>query len=365
MKRILKVLRDGLIIIVGVLVADFVMMQFIPLEWVDPVERAHVRDQLIYDLSVPYHHALKPNVGPMQRPFGNLVYPFQTDRYGFRTGECAGNDPVAQANSSVFVLGDSFAEGLGVPFEQTFAGLMACEWKKHGLTVWDLGVLSYSPSIYYYRILDSVKKLSLTPKTIFVFLDISDISDEALNYEDKDGRIVAARGYSDPFDSRVGGLSARSISDYIRRHFMTAALAWTAREWIRNQGGARVDAQRSLWTTNPEHMNSYGKRGLEKAAQYLDRIAGLCENWRCDLYLTVYPWPYQIANDSKDSIQVTYWRDWAKRRGVRFIDGFAPFFNEPKADALAKYIPGDVHFNAAGHKLLFDTVSREVWGAKP
>jgi hypothetical protein len=59
----------------------------------------------------------------------------------------------------------------------------------------------------------------------------------------------------------------------------------------------------------------------------------------------------------RDSIQVTHWRDWAAARGVRFIDGFAPFFREPADTALGKYyIAGDVHFSELGNRLLYDTV---------
>ena len=78
--------------------------------------------------------------------------------------------------------------------------------------------------------------------------------------------------------------------------------------------------------------------------------------------LIVYQCPNQIVHDDKDSIQVRYWRDCPDRRDALFINGFTPFFAEPKQDALAKYfIAGDFHFNAAGHRLLFDAVSRTVW----
>ena len=52
---------------------------------------------------------------------------------------------------------------------------------------------------------------------------------------------------------------------------------------------------------------------------------------------------------------------WAAARGVRFIDGFAPFFREPTDVALRKYfIAGDVHFTELGHRLLFDEVRSSV-----
>ena len=48
------------------------------------------------------------------------------------------------------------------------------------------------------------------------------------------------------------------------------------------------------------------------------------------------PWPDNVMAHDKDSIQVTYWRDWSHKHGVRFIDGFAPFFREPAETVMKK-----------------------------
>ena len=143
---LLKLARDGTIIIALTLLVDFTVTQFLPPALLDPNERARLNDQQVADFTVSYNHALKPNLGPLQRQFGTLSVTYRTDRFGFRTGACAGTDPATQGNSSVFVVGDSFTEGVGVAFEESFAGLMACEWKKHGLAVWNLGVQAYSPT---------------------------------------------------------------------------------------------------------------------------------------------------------------------------------------------------------------------------
>ena len=77
--------------------------------------------------------------------------------------------------------------------------------------------------------------------------------------------------------------------------------------------------------------------------------------------LVVYPWPDNVAVGDRDSLQVRHWRDWAAARGVRFVDGFAPFFREPADVATAWYfIAGDVHLTEAGNRLLFDEVKKAV-----
>jgi hypothetical protein len=81
------------------------------------------------------------------------------------------------------------------------------------------------------------------------------------------------------------------------------------------------------------------------------------------LTLVVYPWPDNVVEHDKDSIQVRHWRDWAARHDVRFVDGFAPFFRQPAESTLHKYyIAGDVHFTKEGNRLVYETVKQAVGG---
>jgi hypothetical protein len=108
-------------------------------------------------------------------------------------------------------------------------------------------------------------------------------------------------------------------------------------------------------------MAAWGKRGLEIAGNNLDKIVALCRQWECRMTLVVYPWPDNVEAGDRNSIQVTHWRAWAASRDVRFIDGFAPFFREPAKQAIRKYfIRGDVHFSAAGNRLLYETVRNAI-----
>ena len=122
-----------------------------------------------------------------------ILYPFRTDRYGFGyNGTCAPDDG-DKSKPAIFVIGDSFTEGLGVPYEETFAGLMACEAAREGKAAWNLGVMSFSPIIYHLKIRAAAEKLGLKPAEIYVFLDLSDITDDAIVYRvGEDGTIRAA-----------------------------------------------------------------------------------------------------------------------------------------------------------------------------
>ena len=67
-----------------------------------------------------------------------------------------------------------------------------------------------------------------------------------------------------------------------------------------------------------------------------------------------------VAFDAVESLR----RQWAcefGEHGVRFVNGFPSFFDEAPGTAAGKYfIPGDAHFSAAGHRLLYEEVKRAV-----
>jgi len=115
-------IRDAILIIGIIIALDAVVSLFIPAE----ILYGGSKDPDVYDRSVPYTHDLLPNLGPVQRYWGRSQYPFQTDRFALRTGKCAPTDPAAVKDRSVFVSGDSMTEGLGLPYEKTMVGLMAC-----------------------------------------------------------------------------------------------------------------------------------------------------------------------------------------------------------------------------------------------
>jgi hypothetical protein len=114
---------------------------------------------------------------------------------------------------------------------------------------------------------------------------------------------------------------------------------------------------------DPELMAEWGRRGLQLATENMDKIVDLCREWQCEVTVVVYSWPDDVALGDRNSIQVTHWWDWAAARGARFIDGFAGFFHEPADETVRKYyIRGDTHFNAVGHRLLFDEVRSATTG---
>jgi hypothetical protein len=347
MIKALRVLGQTLFILLITLALDYVLMATvfsgIKRNWADAAT-AYTRAYV----TTAYDHDLAPNMNSV-RVWGNVTYPWRTDRYGLRTGDCAPGE--AQKNwPAIYVIGDSFTEAVGSSYENSFTGLMACDAAKQGKAVWNLGVASYSPAIYYRKIQAVAERLGVKPTEIFVFLDVSDIDDDANVYhEQPDGSVSSHRwhGYH--------------IGQFLLGNFASFRVLYDL--FLDTPIGtfASLGRERASWTMDPELMNDWGRRGLEIAGRNLDKILDICRDWNCRLTLAVYPWPENVAYADKNSIQVSHWRNWAQSRHVRFIDGFAPFFREPTEVALHKYfIAGDVHFTALGHRLLYDEVRRAI-----
>ena len=304
-----------------------------------------------------HHHDLVPD-RELVRVWGRVRYPWKTDRFGFRTGACAPGEP-ATGREAIFVVGDSFTEALGSSYEQSFVGLMACDAALQGKAVYNLGVASYSPAIYHQKIRTAARRLGITPAEIFVFLDLSDIDDDANAYRagggDSGAAVAKSEKWAIPWDE-IGLFFVNNFAVVHLAHDLSVASSFKQK--------MSFGRERARWAFDPALLEKWGRRGLEVAGGNLDKVVALCRDWKCGVTLVVYPWPDNVAAGDRDSLQVRHWRDWAAARGVRFVDGFAAFFREPADVAIARYfISGDVHFTEAGNRLLYEEVKATTGGA--
>jgi hypothetical protein len=341
MKKVLRVLGQAFAILVLTLTLDFVLLATVfsgmKRNWADAAT-AYTYAYITTD----YDHDLAPNANST-RAWGNITYAWHTDRYGLRTGTCAPGE-AQKSWPAIFAIGDSFAEAIGSSYENSFVGMMACDAAKQGKAVWNLGVASYSPIIYYRKIKAVAQRLGIKPTEIYVFLDMSDIDDEANVYRVEPNGTV--RSYT---------FHWYNIGQFLLGNFATFRLGYDLFLKSPFSIEASLGRERGSWALDPALMEKWGRRGLDLAGKHLDKIVDICREWNCRVTLVVYPWPENVSAGDRDSIQVTHWRDWAAARNVRFIDGFGPYFHEPAQVALRKYfIPGDVHFSTLGHRRLFE-----------
>ena len=99
-----------------------------------------------------FDHSLAPKFDGYD-VWGEARYRLITDSLSFKDSSVR-EVPLQSTSRRVLIIGDSFAEGIGLPFERTFAGLLeqAGQARPDKVEFLDAGVASYSPSIYFKKI---------------------------------------------------------------------------------------------------------------------------------------------------------------------------------------------------------------------
>ena len=91
-----------------------------------------------------YGHGLVPNFDG-EEVWGNDKSHVVTNSFGFKDASMR-QVPLQSTKTRVLFLGDSFTEGLGMPYEQTFVGLFAAAFPQ--LDILNAAAASYAPTIY-------------------------------------------------------------------------------------------------------------------------------------------------------------------------------------------------------------------------
>lgn len=351
-----RLLRAGLIALycVAILLAlDFLYSAFIFEK--DP--SARIAD-------ARYSHGLKPNFAGWDT-WGRSRYRLFTNSLGFRDAAVR-EVPAKAASRRVILIGDSFAEALGIDFEESFAGLLyrAGQARSEKVEVLNAGVLSYSPVIYYRKI-KYLLDAGLQFDEVVVFSDVSDVQDEAIGYFCFDEH-PEYRRYCDPApvaparkrladyfvitdgSLRIARLSFYSLIGYKRFH---------------TRGYARGGWTIAGFDVGNRYAPLGIAGGIERSLKNMQALADLLRARGIPLTIVVYPWPMQLALDDRDSRQVKIWREFCARNCKAFIDLFPVFFAQKDAhpDWYERlFIDGDQHFNAAGNRLIFEEVAKQL-----
>ena len=298
-----------------------------------------------------YHHSLAANYNGLTSFDQQTEYRFCTNDGGFKS-DC--NKIINGKDFDIAFLGDSFTEGIGLPYEKTFVGLIAAQLPEKKIA--NLAVASYAPSIYYTKLLTLINE-GYRFKEVVIYIDISDMQDES-NYAIVDGKVVDTLKNTtklQPFpliNFGLKGLESRF------RFTINSDINLTKSSL--NETDYRKENRRSAWTIDGSD-EGFGKIGLQasidKSLALLDKIHALCIKNNIKLSVGVYPWPGQVLFDPKESKQVKIWQKFCADKCTHFYNSFPTLSNlaevSTKQDVINKYyFIGDVHFNEAGNKLI-------------
>jgi len=305
-----------------------------------------------------YHHGFKPNLSVDLEYWGFLGAPYRINSLGFRD-RVVREVPLRSDRRRILFIGDSFTEGIGVPYEQTFVGLLEEALAPRGIEVLNAGVASYTPIIDYRRVKQLVEEVGLRFDELIVFIDIGDIQDETTYALDAQGNVAFRQNRwlkedrANWYQGKPAWLSCFPVYRFLRRKTLLLGTAYEYLLLWSSRGPRRAAA----WTLEDQAYQEYGLEGLGKAKKNMDLLTDFAAAHAIHLTVAVYPWPDQILAGDRNSRQVRFWSAWAGAKGVAFIDCFPSFFEGSGEEMVRReFIKGDIHWNQAGHRRVAEVV---------
>jgi lysophospholipase L1-like esterase len=339
-----------------------------------------------------YHHALLPNFDGYDL-WGEAHYAFATNSLGFRDARVR-EVPLTSDNRRILLIGDSFTEGTGLAFEDTFAGRLQAAGLQRAdkIEFLNAGVLSYSPSLYYQKVKFLLDR-GLRVDEVVVFSDISDVYDEASHYFCQDDnpayRKHCDQGELDMFAAlcREAERRKQSCDDivpfryskpgwgpWLVQHFFVTNgvrmyVKFEFQQWNGSMKQRRLAPEAgSGWLYPPNEFEADyaplgSQGGIARSLKNMQALADLLKQKGIPLTIVVYPWPVELARDDRDSRQVALWREFCAANCKSFVDLFPTFLAEARAhpDWYERlFIQGDYHFSAEGSRIMFEALKKHL-----
>jgi hypothetical protein len=332
--------------------------------------RGQERERLARVADPVFDHGLVANFDGYD-VWGEARYRLITNSLGFKDGTVR-EVPLKPSSRRILLMGDSFTEAIGIPYENSFVGLLnrAGQERPEKVEFLDGGVASYSPSIYYKKVKYLLDQ-GLQFDEVVLMSDSSDVEDEATSYfciddDPKYRKFCTAPPGTYPPASPLK-------PDFFIDHFaVTNRVRITLKRWIQTRLGNRRraiehDQERIGWALpNPDlaRLRPLGiEGGIERSLQNMGKLSDLLASRGIPLTIVVYPWAQQIAQNDRDSRQVRLWRDFCPNRCKAFIDLFPAFFAIADRDEdwyQRLYILGDDHFSVNGNRILFEELAKRL-----
>ena len=299
-----------------------------------------------------YDHDLKNNFLATFEWESGKSYKFCTDKNSFRTFcDNRNND---KKNFDIVFMGDSFTEGVGLEYKNTFVGKITKNFNE--LDIANLGVVSYSPSIYYAK-LKYLIDTGYTFNRAIIYFDISDVYDDNKKYRLIDDKVYRKKSI---FLSKTQKFLKSSFpflaysTKAIKNDFFTKI--YKKQKVVNSCNYLDYCHEKSSWTFNDKYFND---KHINKSLKFLEMTYELLKKNDIKMSLGIYPWPAQIMHDKEDSKVVSLMKNFCLNRCEYFFNNFPNFFKKIKDSnketiILNYYIKGDVHYNALGNNILFE-----------
>ena len=327
--------------------------------------------------NINYHHSFKEEVDTFDY-WGSYKYKFFTNSLGFKDKSNRKINTETNHKRRIIIIGDSFTEGIGFKYEDTFLGLLDNQMINKNIEILNAGVASQSPIIYFKKIKHLIEVKKIKFNELIVFLDISDIPDEFyynINFDSNDKKKFSLRNYLQEFFiqnistylffdiifTKINILKENLILKFKASEEFNISFLNTNIEHMNLFKS--INAERGNWTSDINLWKLYGKKGRELADFYLNNLLELCNDNKIQFTLVIYPWPNQIYYGYETTLHRDFWSNWSKSKNINFIDLFEFFENDnPENIIKSLFVDGDIHWNKKGHHYVYEIMMSKYFG---
>ena len=296
-----------------------------------------------------------------------------TDEYGLRVSK---NLKRNNNLENIFILGDSFTFGVGLDYKKTYVGLIESRMKDYNF--YNFAVPSYSPSVYPYK-LKKISKLRILPKKIIMFLDLTDVHDEAARwFVDKD--------FGKPYlsNNEIFEKNKKEKNNFKKKNFKISvqlaslinfnlrSLRSKIRNTLKNKEKDSVlmnTFQGEFTYTDLSKLNrQFWKEetfsiGIENIKKNINLISKFAKEYDSEFYLVLYPWAETLEYGQKSFNWSNFGKDLCANNMCTLIDTSNSFLNYKTTNknwSNQIYFPSDIHFNNLGAKILADSLKGKL-----
>lgn len=314
-------------------------------------------------------YELKRNYDGLQI-WGDRNYRLTTDANGRRIPS---NPNITECKDKLYFIGDSFTYGINGPWNETFVGQFE---RLSKYCVVNLGVPSYSPTVYYYIYKKLIGDLGGERHKFILAVDISDVQDEATRWID------GGNDEEPPIDMNPRPVENNDLRNFILERFTltTRIVRYIKHQIFQIKGAGWPDPflnPRSAFTwsneiqdlNNKAYPEGYSPIGIEdakgKILKNLYKINSLANKKNGEFYLLIYPWPAQIKFKSSSM-------NWEKFIGdacismskcIGLINLYPNFIEASRADEnwyKNLFVEGDIHFNKDGNQIIANELAKQI-----
>lgn len=331
--------------------------------------QSHKEITRLHNLNPYYNHGFNKNVASKENH-----YTLYTNSLGMVDARIRTVPLTNPQKRRILFIGDSFVEGVGYPYTQTFCGYLTNMVDTHKTEILNAGVSSFSPRLSYLRLKNLLEEEQLQVNDIYCFVDYSDLADELL-YEDfkpQEATFFSNTIYAIKVFYRKNSV-IYNVSTFIKQQaFLTKnniPPTFGFLYWVKSNNNFLKNCKDYFVIRNSWHLLLTEDACTAKGANLLEKsmadIQLLCQKHQIKVHFVVYP-PRGVFDFDSYEINLinTFYKNIFAQNQLSYLNLYEEMIQNTPAENMkikeAYYIPNDPQWNDKGHQFVAQYLYRHL-----